>query len=169
MEEIWKDIPGYEGHYMVSNMGRVKSFNYRNTNREHILKPRKLKHYSRYGLGKGGENDKYAHVLVWETFKGNVPEGYEVHHKSKDLDGNKLFDNSLVNLELKSIHEHRKHHGREMAKPVICLDLNGKFVAEYESCRAAGKNLGNENGATAICACCKGKIPKYKGFVWKYK
>lgn len=25
MEEIWKDIPGYEGYYQVSNIGRVKS------------------------------------------------------------------------------------------------------------------------------------------------
>jgi hypothetical protein len=25
MEE-WRDIPGYEGRYQVSNMGRVKSF-----------------------------------------------------------------------------------------------------------------------------------------------
>ena len=25
MEEIWKDIAGYEGWYQVSNLGRVKS------------------------------------------------------------------------------------------------------------------------------------------------
>lgn len=25
MEEIWKDIKGYEGLYQVSNLGRVKS------------------------------------------------------------------------------------------------------------------------------------------------
>ena len=25
MEELWKDIPGYEGRYQVSNLGRVKS------------------------------------------------------------------------------------------------------------------------------------------------
>lgn len=25
MEEIWKDVPGYEGRYMVSAYGRVKS------------------------------------------------------------------------------------------------------------------------------------------------
>ena len=25
MEEIWKDIPGYEGKYQVSSMGNVKS------------------------------------------------------------------------------------------------------------------------------------------------
>ena len=25
MKEIWKDIPNYEGHYQISNFGRVKS------------------------------------------------------------------------------------------------------------------------------------------------
>lgn len=25
MDEIWKDIEGYEGDYQVSNLGRVKS------------------------------------------------------------------------------------------------------------------------------------------------
>ena len=25
MEEIWKDVPNYEGLYQVSNLGRVKS------------------------------------------------------------------------------------------------------------------------------------------------
>lgn len=38
MEEIWKDIKGYEGKYQVSNLGRVKSLNYRgNTNKEVIM------------------------------------------------------------------------------------------------------------------------------------
>jgi hypothetical protein len=26
MEEVWKDIEGYEGRYQVSNLGRIKSF-----------------------------------------------------------------------------------------------------------------------------------------------
>lgn len=25
MEEIWKDIPGYEKYYMASTLGRIKS------------------------------------------------------------------------------------------------------------------------------------------------
>jgi len=28
-EEIWKDIPDYEGLYQVSNLGNVKSLNYK--------------------------------------------------------------------------------------------------------------------------------------------
>ena len=42
MEE-WKDIKGYEGLYQVSNMGRVKSFNYKNTGKEGILEGSKNK------------------------------------------------------------------------------------------------------------------------------
>ncbi len=29
MQEIWKDIKGYEGIYQVSNLGKVKSLNYK--------------------------------------------------------------------------------------------------------------------------------------------
>ena len=36
-EEIWRDIPGYEGLYQVSNTGKVKSLNYLNTRKEKIL------------------------------------------------------------------------------------------------------------------------------------
>ena len=31
MEELWRDVKDYEGLYMVSNTGRIKSLNYRKT------------------------------------------------------------------------------------------------------------------------------------------
>ena len=37
MEEIWKDIVGYEGKFQVSNFGRAKNINYKNTGKEHII------------------------------------------------------------------------------------------------------------------------------------
>lgn len=36
MEEIWKDIKGYEGKYQISNLGNVKSLNYANRGYEQI-------------------------------------------------------------------------------------------------------------------------------------
>ena len=36
MREEWKDIKGYEGKYMVSNTGKVKSLNYNRTGKERI-------------------------------------------------------------------------------------------------------------------------------------
>lgn len=38
IEEVWKDIPNFEGRYLVSNLGRVKSIKYRHHNKEEILK-----------------------------------------------------------------------------------------------------------------------------------
>lgn len=38
IEEIFKDIPGYEGLYQVSNLGRVKSMANNATRKERKLK-----------------------------------------------------------------------------------------------------------------------------------
>lgn len=38
MEEIWKDIDGYDGRYQVSSIGRIRSLNYRGTGRSLLMK-----------------------------------------------------------------------------------------------------------------------------------
>lgn len=56
MEELWRDVKDYEGLYMVSNTGRIKSLNYRKTEKEGILKPRKNEAgYFTISLCKDGE------------------------------------------------------------------------------------------------------------------
>ena len=40
MQEIWRDIEGFENKYQISNTGFVKSLNFNNTNQEKILKPK---------------------------------------------------------------------------------------------------------------------------------
>ena len=37
MQEIWRDISGYEGLYQVSNLGNVKSLNFRGTGKEMVV------------------------------------------------------------------------------------------------------------------------------------
>ena len=39
MREIYKDIVGYEGKYQVSNLGNVKSLNYKRSGKEKLLVP----------------------------------------------------------------------------------------------------------------------------------
>ena len=39
MEEIWKDIKGFEGLYQVSNLGRVRSLGFDKYHKGRVLKP----------------------------------------------------------------------------------------------------------------------------------
>jgi hypothetical protein len=92
MGEVWKPIPGYDGHE-VSDQGRVRSVDRWLTNalghrrfyRGRVLRPQK---------GPGGysivhlsfkEMTKYIHHLVMSAFKGPTPDGQEILHN----DGNK--------------------------------------------------------------------------------
>lgn len=107
MNEIWKDIKGYEGIYQVSNLGRVKAlervwYSGRNgctkrTKPEHIMKYRLAKNtgYCLLKLVKNGvEKHVLVHRLVAETFIPNPNNLPEVNH----IDGNKE-NNCVDNLE----------------------------------------------------------------------
>lgn len=54
MEEIWKDIPGYEGKYQVSNTGQVVSLNYNGSGKTRLLR-------------QGHNKDGYKRVVLCKT------------------------------------------------------------------------------------------------------
>ena len=39
MQEIWKDIEGYEGLYQVSNLGKIRSIRYAHINKITMINP----------------------------------------------------------------------------------------------------------------------------------
>lgn len=88
--EVWKDIPGYEGLYQVSDHGRVKSLA-RKVERgagfyvckERVLKPALVDGYPMVALSRNGKAKSIrVHILVMLTFVGPCPEGQEVLHKN---------------------------------------------------------------------------------------
>ena len=72
-EEIWKPIKDFEGYYEVSNIGRVRSLNYKRTGKEKILKNiEDYKGYLEVGLTKNGKRKQFkVHRLVAEAFIPN--------------------------------------------------------------------------------------------------
>jgi hypothetical protein len=96
MEEVFKDIEGYEGLYQVSNLGRVKSLEYKGKKREKILKLSKNKSgYLIVNLFKLQKSKSInVHRIVAENFIPNKYNKIQVNH----IDGVK-FNNCVDNLE----------------------------------------------------------------------
>lgn len=164
--EEWKQVPGYDGNYEVSNWGRVKSYQLDSNGR--ILVPCKSgRGYYYVELCKDGKRKRCKiHRLVAMTFipnPGNLP---EVNHK----DENKR-NNYLGNLEWCS-QAYNLAYGTRVERisiPVVQLDNNGNFVAEYKSIIEASRLTGI--ATSSICYCCKHKdgYKSAKGFIWMYK
>jgi hypothetical protein len=97
MTERWRDIPGFEGAYQVSDLGRVRSYR-RASIHGRVLRPYRLPsgHY-KVDLRKNRNGKRTCvcvHALVMLAFTGPYPEGLEVRH----LNGIPS-DNRLINLE----------------------------------------------------------------------
>lgn len=102
MTELWRDIPGYEGRYQASNLGRIRSLDRRvpcargatRLMRGRILKPAGSKYHQHLTVVLGhGRSASHVHQLVALAFLGPRPTGQEVRH----LDGNPL-NNCVDNL-----------------------------------------------------------------------
>lgn len=119
MDEIWKDIEGYEGLYQVSNLGRIKSLK------------NKLKPFKKYSVGKVGypyialwkDNKQvllYIHRLVATYFISNFEDKKYVNH----INGDKL-DFSVSNLEWVSNMENCHHSINRLEKG------SSKYIGVY--------------------------------------
>ena len=117
----------------------------------------------------GKQKNKAVHRLVAETFLPNPENLSYVHH----IDGNRL-NNKLENLQwvtheenIKLIpNEKLKNNNQFIAKKVIQLDLNNKYLAIFNSAYEAGKKTGCNH--RHISEVCQGKRKTTGGFKWKY-
>lgn len=108
MEEIWKDVVGFEGLYLVSNLGKVRSL-VRGTKlidkSEGIMAKTKHKGYEYVNIWKDGKCKKgIVHRLVAQAFIPNPENKPCVNHK----DFNRS-NNSVENLEWVTYRENIRH------------------------------------------------------------
>lgn len=114
MEEIWKDIKGYENWYQISSFGRVRSldrtvyFKNGKSKRDYIGKILKQKYHNGYAMVNLNMNKDlkvlYVHRLVAEHFLENPNNLPVVNH----IDGIKS-NNNVLNLEWCTYSENNIH------------------------------------------------------------
>lgn len=110
MKEIWKDVPDYEGLYQVSDLGRKKSLNFKQTGKQKILQGCVLNTgYHQFSLQKEKTSKRFlAHQLVAMAFLNHDPHSNKIVVNHINFD---KLDNRLVNLEVVSQRQNanRKH------------------------------------------------------------
>lgn len=85
MEEIWKDVPGYEGIYIVSSFGRIRNL----VSGKFIKSSQKNDGYCRVCLSKNGCGKCInIHRLVAQVFIPNPDNLPQVNHRDEDKTNN---------------------------------------------------------------------------------
>lgn len=116
MEEVWKDIQGYEGKYQVSNLGRVKSLNYGRMNIEKILKPGlNSKGYPQVWLSRNGKkNVFFIHKLVASAYVSNDNIfNIQVNHKDEVKTNNRADNLEWCTAKYNNDYGTRKARAKE--------------------------------------------------------
>ena len=157
MNEIWKDIDGYEGLYKVSNLGRIKSLGNDKNRKEKILKTGKNKFgYLHVILCKEGKVTTFrVQRLVANAFIPNPENKPEVNH----IDENKE-NNCVWNLEW-CTHQYNNEYSK--GKKILCVETNKVYPSAMEAQRQTVVHQ------QSIIACCKGKLKTTGNYHWKYE
>lgn len=176
MSEEWRDIPGWEGRYQVSDHGRVRStrtlVDGTVTTRMLKQRPGKKGGHRRVALCRDSDCKDYrVHCLVLETFVGPRPTGYDGCHWDDDPANNHLSnlrwathrDNMLDRVRNGKHNWARETHcihGHPFSGPNMRIDTEGS-----RRCRSCmyGRHAKNRRGEDPIVAADRYYKEKFSG------
>lgn len=167
MTEEWKDVPGWEGMYKISNLGRVFSV------RTNQIKPSAPNNYGYLRLAcydKERKQKFFIHKLVAQAFVDGWFEGAVVNH----IDGNKQ-NNVWANLEWCTRGDNNRHAVKlGLLKPAVhsrCTmfipEVGDPSAYTYRSTAECARSLGvNQKRIFHLLKTQGGYVPEAKGYLF---
>lgn len=182
MEEIWKDIEGYEGLYQVSNLGRVRSLDMvlpcnskgvMSTRVRHgVIRRQHIGHTGYHYVlllhGKRRKNFR-VHRLVAAAFVPNPLNLPEVNHKDEDKNNNRA--DNLEWCTSKYNHNYGSTIERaadKIRRPVYQMSMRGVIIQEFASVTDAANATGIARNQISRCCLGRKSFNSAGGFKWKY-
>ena len=173
MEEIWKDIEGYEGLYKISNKGRVKSFRKgkraKAPNEYFLTLSLNANGYPQVTLYRS-PSDRHKHLvhrLVAKAFIPNPDNLEAVNHKDENPQNNDVENLEWCTISYNNAYGTAKiRHSITIGQKVQQFTINGVLLATYESMSIASQITGIEKHA--IRDCCIGRCQTGHGYIWRY-
>lgn len=175
MKEIWKDIEGYEGLYMVSNKSRIKSC-------ARTVKTKDQKEYQKSELILSQSNSDNGYIRVTLYDKNKKPKSHFAHRivASAFIENEKSLpcvnhingikdDNRIENLEWVSLGENVKHgwknrpNRKRRGRRVYAINIKTGERIDFDTMYDAKKE-----GFVISCisGCIDGVYSQHKGYKW---
>lgn len=175
--ETWKDIVGFEGLYLISNLGRIKCVGRDILYKDHMGRTHKMRvkekikaqqtqsnGYRFAALWKDGRSHYVTtHRAVAEAFLPNPKNLRTVNHKN-----GVRTDNRLENIEWASYSDNLIHSmytlGRinSLGKPVLCIETGETYRSVRDAAQRSG---GKEHNLRHHL---RGHSRLFKGNHWKF-
>ena len=161
-EEVWKDIPGYNGAYQVSNLGQVRS---RKRGSWKIIKETKKDNgYLVVMLSSDKMRQHYVHRLVAQAFLPNPQNLGYVNHKNEKKDDNRASNlewcTAYYNNHYSDIYKHTRKRVVQYSKDMVRIR---SYSSQGEASRLTGIYQSN------ISHVCHRKRETAGGYFWRFE
>lgn len=166
--EIWVDVKGFEGFFLISNFGRAYSYE-RNGTKGGIMKGHYTDlNYHKVLLSKNGKKKHYfLHRLVGQHF---IPNPYNlpfINHKDEDPSNNNHLNLEWCDAKYNTNYgDGIKRRSESRYKPIYQLDINGKIIKKWKSGSHICKEMKYSHGHISNILHGNGKTAY--GFKWIY-